>query len=415
MTRQDIRRRRQKAYLIGVALLASLAGSTGLWAQAGPDAFQYRILAVRNTSPGEFPEITYSVVNPQTGEAYDLATDLAWTQVANGSSRLFLQVGWDTRDFTNTDSGSNLLAGGRGAALPIPVNALEQFMRNGDGTYTVVSPLPVPTAASGTGIVAMEGHPAGPDPTTGLYTVRVPVKSVYRYFTITDEAVVPRRQVVDSRKCMVCHRSDGTGVAPRLTAHGNNRTEEPQVCVVCHNPNNTDIPFRLSTHPKPRIGSYVFPEQSIDFKTMIHGIHASAAGFRRTALVVIGRNGTIFDASTLERYPRNPRDCAACHVDDGARGTFELPLAPTVLGSTFNTRSFMPDGTVEVDTDPTNDVKVTPTAAVCSSCHDRDRAVNHMVQRGGASFSATAERGTRERCAACHGPGRDKSVRKVHR
>ena len=148
---------------------------------------------------------------------------------------------------------------------------------------------------------------------------------------------------------------------------------------------------------------------------MIHGIHASAAGFRRNALVVIGRNGTIFDAGTLERYPRNPRDCVACHVDDGARGTFELPLAETVLGSTFNTRSFMPDGTVRVDADPANDVKVTPTAAVCSSCHDSDKAVNHMVQRGRAAFSATAEQEVLERCAACHGPGRDKSVRKVHR
>jgi OmcA/MtrC family decaheme c-type cytochrome len=214
---------------------------------------------------------------------------------------------------------------------------------------------------------------------------------------------------------MACHRSDGTGVAPRLTAHGNNRTEEPQVCVVCHNPNNTDIPFRLNTHPKARIGPYVFPEQSIDFKTMIHGIHASAAGYRRTDLVVIGRNGAIFDAGTLERYPRNPRDCAACHVDDGARGTFELPPAPTVLGSTFNTRSFLPDGTVKVDADPANDVKVTPTAAICSSCHDSDKAVAHMVQTGRASFSAAGNQAVAERCATCHGPGRDKSVRKVHR
>ena len=414
MSRQNMPGRRRKAFLAGLAL-AALAGTTGLRAQAAPDAFQYKILAVKNTSPGEFPEITYSVVNPQTGTAYDLATDPAWTQLANGTSRLFLQVGWDTRDFTNTDSGSNLVAGGRGAAGPIPINALDQFRQNSDGTYTVISPLPVPTSATGTGVVAMEGHPAGPDPTTGLYTVRVPVRSVYRYFTITGNAAVPRRQVVDTRKCMACHRSDGTGVAPRLTAHGNNRTEEPQVCVVCHNPNNTDIPFRLATHPKATIGPYVFPEQSIDFKTMIHGIHASAAGYRREPLVVIGRNGTIFDAGTLERYPRNPRDCAACHVDDGARGTFELPLAPTVLGTTFNTQSFRPDGTVEVDTDPGNDVKVTPMAAVCSSCHDSAKAVDHMIRKGRASFSATAEQAVGERCAACHGPGRDKSVRKVHR
>ena len=403
-----------------IVTLAWLAGITGVHAAPVPgDAFRYRIVSVTHTAPGDYPVITFAVLNPQTGAAYDLKTDPAWTQTASGSSRLFLQIAWDTRDITNTNSGSNTVAGGRGAAMPIPVNALAaSVVDNRNGTYTVASLLAVPAAATGTGMVAMEGHPAGQDPVTKLWTVRIPVKSAYQYFTITGTTQAPRRNIVDVQKCMRCHRHDGTGVAPQLTLHGNNRTEEPQVCALCHNPNNTDIPFRLATDPKAVIGPYAYPEQSLDFKRLVHGIHASAKGFREEPLVVIAFNHTVFDASTLKEYPTDLKNCVACHVDNGTKGTFELPLSSGVLGSTFSTKSILPDGRITIDTDPANDVKITPTAAVCSSCHDKREVIAHMVRTGGASFNTTQaaiDNGTvRERCVNCHGAGRDKSVRKVH-
>jgi OmcA/MtrC family decaheme c-type cytochrome len=408
---------------VAAAIAIAAAWSVRPRAAAG-DAFQFNVVSIQNESganvvaPGEHPVITFSVTNPQTGAFYDLRGDPAWTQTASGASRLFLQVGWNTRDFTNTESGSNTLPGGRGAAMPIPVNALAtSVIPNGDGTYHVMSPLPVPALVTGTGAVAMEGHPAGQD-ATGAWTVRVPVKSAYKYFRITDTAVVARRQIVDVNKCMTCHRSDGTGVAPRLTLHGNNRTEEPQVCVECHNPNNTDIVFRLATDPKVVIGSRLYPEQSLDFKRLVHGIHASSAGFRRTPLVVIGFNHSVFDASTLKPYPGRLRNCITCHLDNGVKGTFELPLAAGVIGPTFDTKSIRADGTVSIDTDPNNDVKISPTAAVCSSCHDDRETLSHMVSTGGASFStnlaALSSGAVRERCANCHGAGREESVRRAH-
>lgn len=393
--------------------------------RAAVDAtFQYNIISVRGSSggdvvaPGDLAVVTFSVTNPQTGEPYDLKTDPAWTQTASGASRLFLQIAWNTVDITNTDSLSNTVSGGRGAAMPIPVNALgPRVVANPDGTYEATAPLPVPLTASGTGVVGMEGHPAGPD-ATGAFTVRIPVKSAFRNFRITDATAFPRREIVTVAKCMRCHKSDGTGVAPRLALHGSNRTEEPQVCVLCHNPNNTDIPFRLAADPKVLIGTNTYPEQSLDFKRLVHGIHASSRGFRKNPLVVIGFNHSVFDASTLKEYPGELKNCVACHVDNGVRGTFELPLAAGVVGPTFDTRSFKPDGTVTIDTDPTNDVKISPIAAVCSSCHDKQETLSHMVFTGGASFStnlAALDSGqVRERCVTCHGPGRTKSVRKVH-
>jgi cytochrome c553 len=107
-----------------------------------------------------------------------------------------------------------------------------------------------------------------------------------------------------------------------------------------------------------------------------------------------------------------------CHIDNRSRGTFELPLSPDVLGSTFDTKSISASGAVTIDTDPTNDVKVSPTAAVCSSCHDEGEEIDHMVRTGGASFSTTQadlDNGVVvERCVRCHGPGRKLSVRRVH-
>jgi OmcA/MtrC family decaheme c-type cytochrome len=392
-------------------------------------AFQYNIIEITSSAtgrttvgPGEYAVVRFSVTNPQTGAPYDLKSGPEWT-TGGGVSRLFLQIAWNTREITNTDSGSNA-AGGRGAAMPIPINALPlgtnatKVTDNLNGTYSVTAPLPVPLTASGTGEVAMEGHPAGLDATTGLWTVRVPVTSAYKYFAITDASAKPRRQIVSAAKCMACHRSDGTGAAPQLTLHGANRTEEPQVCIVCHNPNNTDVPFRLSTDPKALVGPNIYPEQSLDFKTLVHGIHASTTGFREKPLVVIAFNHTVFNASTLDKYPGELRNCVTCHIDNRSKGTFELPLSPDVLGSTFDTKSSISTGPATIDTDPANDVKVSPTAAVCSSCHDEGEELDHMVRTGGASFSTTQaeldEGVVVERCVRCHGPGKRMSVRRVH-
>jgi OmcA/MtrC family decaheme c-type cytochrome len=420
--------RRGGACLAAVLILAAAWTVQSRATALAATAFQYNIIEITSGStghttvgPGEFAVVRFSVTNPQTGEAYDLMSDPEW-RTAGGVSRLFLQIAWNTREFTNTDSGSNA-AGGRGAAIPIPINALPlganaaKVTDNLDGTYSVTAPLPVPFTASGTGEVVMEGHPAGQD-AAGAWTVRVPVTSAYRYFPITDASARPRRQIVSAAKCMACHRSDGTGAAPQLTVHGSNRTEEPQVCIVCHNPNNTDIPFRLAADPKALVGRYAYPEQSIDFKTLVHGIHASTTGFREEPLVVIGFNHTVFDASTLVKYPGELRNCVTCHIDNRSRGTFELPLSPDVLGSTFDTKSISASGVVTIDTDPTNDVKVSPTAAVCSSCHDEGEEIDHMVRTGGASFSTTQadldNRVVVERCVRCHGPGKKMSVRRVH-
>ncbi len=138
----------------------------------------------------------------------------------------------------------------------------------------------VPTGTSipitGSGAVTLEGHPIV---TTGTDVENVPVTSTVKYFGITDDAAnpTPRRQKVDIKRCDNCHE--------KLSLHGANRNDNPQVCVVCHNPNATDISQRPAD-PTTALDGKV--EEAIDFKYMIHKIHDAN-------IVVYGYGGNVHD------------------------------------------------------------------------------------------------------------------------
>jgi OmcA/MtrC family decaheme c-type cytochrome len=246
----------------------------------------------------------------------------------------------------------------------------------------------------------MEGHPAGDVTTAGTFTDRLAVKSVFKDYAVTG-TVTPRRTVVDIAKCKVCHDV--------LSLHGNNRTDEPQVCVMCHNPDATD----KSRRPVAG-GTDGKLEESIDFKRMIHGIHAGQSGkggFRTKGIVVYGFGGSVNDFSNVV-FPGRLSNCTTCHTETSyqLQGTWATPTASGILGSTISTGAST--------TDPTDNLRITPTAAVCSSCHDSDTAKAHMQDAFNAgNFSATQaaiSAGTAEACTFCHAPGRALDVKTVH-
>ncbi|MGE5161357.1 MAG: multiheme c-type cytochrome [Betaproteobacteria bacterium] len=417
--------------------------------------FQYNIENVTVT-PGTTAgavkvKAIFSVSNPFQGNEWDIKTAAPF-QAAGAA--LTLDIGWNPKsDFTNTGStGATLapLAGtalGAGVAIPVQVRNLQTTASTacvaiddcpgvsfvGRKVYFVTREVtPVPGATAGR--VALEGKPLCkdlpncPDPivtNSGTTTyANIPVKSATADFAIpassSTTAVVAnqRRQVVDIAKCKGCHddQKHGDVVVPRLSLHGANRNENLDLCVTCHNPNQTDVPYRYLSTADARIGG---PETPIDFKVMVHSIHAG--GFRKAPYVVIGRNSSINDYSGV-RFPAELRkSCLKCHVTDASgKGSFELPLKSTVLGTTINSQSVYQVATGQmrsIDVDPANDTKITPTAATCSACHDNSEVRSHMIRTGGASFATTQDKiGTivKERCATCHGPGKDKDVRKVH-
>jgi OmcA/MtrC family decaheme c-type cytochrome len=332
--------------------------------------------------------VTISVTDPTNGDlAYDLHGDAPFTVCAGGASRLSVNVAWNTGDYTNRDSG--LLP-----ALPIAMNPLNacggNSVDNGDGTFTVTSASAIPPTASGSATVVIEGHPALDADDDGIVD-RIAVTSADAHAPITDANATARRAVVDIGKCNDCHG--------QLTLHGNNRTDNPAVCVTCHNPNMTDVARRAGEPCNSTLGP---DDTSIDFKRMIHGIHASNSIGQTYDLCGFGNSVHSFDV----HYPGRLNNCEGCHLAD----TY-YPVDPAaVLGTTVDVN--------DVST-VTDDRVISPNTAACSACHVSALAAEHMQQNGGdfnaskAADSSLVSAGV-ETCALCHGPGRIADVKEMH-
>jgi OmcA/MtrC family decaheme c-type cytochrome len=363
--------------------------------------FKYNIISVTPTTAGAKPVITFSVTDPTNADApYDIKTAAAFTAGAN--STLNVKLGWTKSGIADIGNDGS----GQAFGQPITINALTASVAGSTaGTYTVTSTVTIPATQTGTLRVMMDGHPAGDVTTAGTFTDRLPVKSVFMDYAITGSVVV-RRVVVDVAKCDVCH-----GV---LSLHGNNRTDEPGVCVVCHNPNATDASQRPTTAGVLTGGTDGKPEESIDLKTMIHAIHAGESdkgGFRTKGITIYGFGGSVNDFSGVV-FPGKLNDCSTCHAGTSYQltGVWAVPTASGIMATTFSTGAST--------TDPSDNLRITPTAAVCSSCHDSAQAKTHMQNAvNGGNFSATQaaiKAATEEACSFCHGPGKAIDVQVVH-
>jgi OmcA/MtrC family decaheme c-type cytochrome len=372
----------------------SVPASHQIRQQAAAQRFAFEIVDTAATTPGAVPQIDFRVIDPSAGgTAYDILHDAAFAPAVG--ARLAVTLAWPTRDFTNTrpdaeDAGS------------ISIDALAAAIPLGNGTFRVISGEPLPdgatapfVAATGSGAVTIEGHPSlDVDPAMpGAETI--PVPNALRFFAIDDTTPLARRQIVDIGRCNACH-----GV---LSVHGGNRTASIDGCATCHNPRNTDRGVRETAVTAPTDGKQ---EESLDFKTMIHALHA--ATMRERPLQIVGFRGLttyVYDVAHVH-YPRRLADCAACHRPN----SFTLPLTAGVLGTTVDTGMDRAD--------PHDDVVASPLGAVCAACHDSAAARSHM-QGYGADFAtsqAALDNGavSEAACAGCHGPGESDDIASVH-
>jgi len=230
-----------------------------------------------------------------------------------------------------------------------------------DGTYIYTMQNAIPAGAKGSYAIGIEGRrdvtllPG----TTKAQTVRDAGVNKVIYFSVDNSTVEPRRTVVSIDNCNKCHSF--------LSLHGGNRNQIEQ-CILCHNPNETA--------PSPT-GS-TLPAQTVDFRIMVHKIHT---GEELEADYSIGT--TSFNDV---RYPGDRRNCDACHVNDSQ----QLPLDTRLL----NVKD--PRGLLN---------PVAPTTAACTACHGTVYAASHAL----ANTTVLGES-----CAACHKPGADASVDRVH-
>jgi OmcA/MtrC family decaheme c-type cytochrome len=361
------------------------------------EKFQYNLLSVTNTEPGQMPVVRFSVTDPTNDDApYNILTDAPF--VAGGASRLSIDIGWSTSDYTNEDSLS--AAGATGTpAQPIQINPLTSGTPatgpDAEGAFTSTSPTPLPDV-DGSIAVAIEGHP-GVDVTEDGTPDSIAVTSAIDFFAATDD-VEPRRDIVNVQKCDDCHN--------QLSVHGSNRTDNVQVCAVCHNPNATDIFQRVDgSQCVTELGT---DDSPIDLKYMIHAIHSGEVA----SYTVCGFGNRPHSFAEL-RYPGHLNNCEGCHITPGAEDTASYyPVdSSRVLATTVDAGADR--GSAE------GDIAWSPNTAVCSACHTSTVAEAHMLQNGGSKTLIKDADGTTpgappETCQLCHGPGRTADVKVLH-
>lgn len=376
----------------------SVADSHRILEQDAMAAFKVNIISVSNTGPGEYPVVNFSVTNPVSGDsAYDVLAGPEFTAPA----RFVMGLAWDTDEYNNIGNGGS-------NASYMATNVSSKSMANGDGTFTLISDYAIPdgsvapfVAATGSGSIIFEGHLNKNVATDGSEDYRtVPLTFAIKSFSIdeSDGMANERRQVVSIEKCNSCHFIK--------VNHGGNRANDTQGCVACHNPRNTDRPVRAIRENNgsalPVDGKR---EETIDFKVLIHALHASS--FREQPIEIVGYGGYSIHEFSEEhvQFPGHINDCTNCHVGD----SYSLPLDSSVLATTIDTGAD--------SADPADDTMVTPITAVCSSCHDGAMAASHMIQNGG-DFTATAASissgASTETCVVCHGEGRNADLSVSH-
>jgi OmcA/MtrC family decaheme c-type cytochrome len=242
--------------------------------------------------------------------------------------------------------------------------------------------------------------------------VNVVVQNTFKEFAISG-VLQPRRTIVATEKCNVCHGALGTTSGSNTLAeafHGGARNIV-EACVVCHDPNKMSSTIMTNG---------LALNESYQFKRMIHGIHGNSkrtypfthgnkvvGAFNKDGTSMTG--GAPLATTGVENYaaevawPGVGINCNVCHVDNSYktdRGT---------LGAVVS----KPTGV----TDPMQWLVISPKAASCTACHDSSKAIAHVTSFGNATFANRTQAQsiqTQETCADCHAAGGFKGVDIVH-
>jgi OmcA/MtrC family decaheme c-type cytochrome len=257
---------------------------------------------------------------------------------------------------------------------------------------------------------------------------------------------------VSNDKCNVCHGALGTTSGSNTLAnafHGGARNTV-EACVLCHDQNRYSSTVMTSGRAL---------SENYSFKRMIHGIHGNSkrqypfthgnnvigafdkagiltlAGLiaQSTSSTVSAPAGTLFQpystgvvvpagtrlgttGTDVENYaaevayPSVGLNCNGCHVNDSWKR--DLGTLGSVVAKPIDRT------TLKAGTNPLDWVVITPKAASCTSCHDSEKAISHVVGVGGSAFGTATQAQsfqTLESCVDCHAAGRPLGVDVVHK
>jgi OmcA/MtrC family decaheme c-type cytochrome len=324
------------------------------------------ITGVTNGKAGQAPTVAFTVKD-KSGNAVALS--------ALGS--LSFTMAGPTTDYGYTSFGSDVTTPGYvtesalTAATCTGANCVYQFTHS------------VPAKATGTYSIGVESRRTEtilPGTTTSMSVTYGATNQVVN-FSVDGSAIVPRRSVVATSNCNVCHVA--------LSEHGSLRNQT-EYCVLCHNPSNTDMSQRVNaTVPADRNA----PPQGINLNLLVHRIHygANMQASGRT-YIVVGFGGSHNDFSGVRYAPMSPtgtpgdtRNCSFCHVN-GSEQNLPLGLNPVVD----------PQGYIN---------PIQAISSACTGCHVTQPESAHML-------SNTSALG--ESCTVCHASGAAYAVSQVH-
>jgi OmcA/MtrC family decaheme c-type cytochrome len=381
--------------------------------------------------------IKYFLSDPTNGnKAYDLAADCALNASGapactntNQFGNLRLIVGYQSlaNQPTATTEFSSYNNGGNTAAAFAYTGT-----KDAGNHYTVQVTIPPDTdthKAAGTARVVSIGQIKEPklqvkfatDPrpeVTPRELVNVVVQNTFLEFPISGP-LNPRRTIVATEKCNVCHAALGTTSGANTLSeafHGGARNIV-QACPICHDANRMSSTIMTN--------GLAFNE-SYQMKRMIHGIHGNSKRtypFTHGNAVVdsFAKDGTSLTgglplAANVENYaaevawPGVGINCNVCHVDN----SYKVDRGP--LAAVIKKPPLAADPT-KAETDPMKWLVISPKAASCTACHDSPKALGHVTSMGSAIWGNKTQGDSwnnQELCADCHSSGGFKGVDIVH-
>ena len=447
------------------------------WNQNEENAAKYKMniesVAFNDTADhkGRTVTVHYFVSDPTNGNAaYNLVTSECTGAAPNitcsnqtrfGNLRFYLayqnMVGQPTAvteysAFNNGGSGANAFA--------------YKGVNNGSNHYTVNIPVPddVPgvSVAFGTARVVSIGQikepllqvKAATDPRPEVVPrtlINTVVQHTHKELALSG-SLQPRRAIVATEKCNVCHGALGTTSGSNTQAeafHGGARNIV-EACVICHDPNRASTTVATNG---------LALNESYQFKRMIHGIHGNSKRtypftYGNKALGAFNKDGTsatggdplaanVLNFAAEVAWPGVGINCNVCHVNNSYKndqGTLGAMTVSANLSKTAGVYSNTLVGVFEtwaqqgacngltgsvlasnLACTSVNLMKmpvISPKAASCTACHDSSKAIGHVTSFGGASYANRTQEQIlalpRETCDDCHASGGFKGVDIVH-
>jgi OmcA/MtrC family decaheme c-type cytochrome len=418
--------------------------------------------------------VTYSVVNPATGAAYDLregcsaaaTTDSAGASIVGCNSN----YRWDAVSpptlpgkptdkfgmfsvYLGVENVANVTLDDTTATASY---AAYRGVDNGSHHYT--ANVAIPAGAKGNARVMIIGAvserrldpvtraPVGAvPPTQNADLAYVPVKAPIVDVNVATGAnsTTPRRQIVSNDNCNSCHAYLGLPMGAESVAFHKGHRNNADGCAVCHNANQeSSYTLMASGATGPVAGdndmaagnTSSFLHESWQAKRFVHGIHyGEVRSYPFTHCMNVGGEYTKQADGSYKNAAGVTMGSATCVGVAGEFATDNFTAEVAYPGNVNACENCHVNGSFKQDRSVVGTVVFkpagktslldwqvfSPKVATCTTCHDSKAVVTHVTSVGGAYGTATQGDlllGGKvfESCEGCHAPGSSIGIDTVH-